>query len=226
MMLFCVCSRLPFTAASSLSAVAASACRPDRWTCSQQSRLCSQRSDAAIRSGDKAEGQAIAATSTHSEHKDTSTLRQAAKSVSASDAKVTALTTAAGAARAEGPARNYVSAEMLTEISSKLNKLTGYESIDRLKGSVVEADKQLQQCKQQLRAAKLEYEQQLAKQSQLHREVTALLQRKSSWVPADVSRFTELYAAEHETEQAVAAAKTRWGGDRATGGTHVPSSSA
>ena len=39
-----------------------------------------------------------------------------------------------------------------------------------------------------------------------HREVTALLQRKSSWVPADVARFTELYAAEHETEKAVATA--------------------
>jgi hypothetical protein len=42
--------------------------------------------------------------------------------------------------------------------------------------------------------------------------VTALLQRKSSWVPADVARFTELYAAEHETEQAVAAAKARYTG--------------
>lgn len=44
-----------------------------------------------------------------------------------------------------------------------------------------------------------------------HREVTALLQRKSSWVPADVARFTELYAAEHQTEQAVAEAKSRSG---------------
>lgn len=43
-----------------------------------------------------------------------------------------------------------------------------------------------------------------------HREVTALLQRKSSWVPADVARFTELYAAEHATEAAVAAAKARY----------------
>lgn len=42
------------------------------------------------------------------------------------------------------------------------------------------------------------------------REVTALLQRKSSWVPADVARFTELYAAEHKTEGAVAAAKARY----------------
>lgn len=42
--------------------------------------------------------------------------------------------------------------------------------------------------------------------------MTALLQRKSSWVPADVARFTQLYAAEHETEQAVAAAKARYTG--------------
>lgn len=40
-----------------------------------------------------------------------------------------------------------------------------------------------------------------------HREVTALLQRKASWLPSDVARFTELYAQEHETETAVAAAK-------------------
>jgi hypothetical protein len=42
------------------------------------------------------------------------------------------------------------------------------------------------------------------------REVTALLQRKSSWVPADVARFTQLYAAEHETEAAVASSKARY----------------
>jgi hypothetical protein len=47
-------------------------------------------------------------------------------------------------------------------------------------------------------------------QTQPHREVTALLQRKSGWVPADVARFTELYAAEHANEQAVAAAKARY----------------
>jgi hypothetical protein len=40
--------------------------------------------------------------------------------------------------------------------------------------------------------------------------VTALLQRKSSWVPADVARFTQLYAAEHETEAAVASSKARY----------------
>ena len=40
--------------------------------------------------------------------------------------------------------------------------------------------------------------------------MTALLQRKSSWVPADVARFTELYAAEHEIEKAVATAKARY----------------
>lgn len=39
--------------------------------------------------------------------------------------------------------------------------------------------------------------------------MTALLQRKSSWVPADVARFTELYAAEHAADTRVIAAKMR-----------------
>lgn len=70
---------------------------------------------------------------------------------------------------AERPTQSYVSAEVLANISSTVNQLTGYESIDRIKSSVVEADRHLQRCKQQLQAAKVEYEQQLAKQTQLHR---------------------------------------------------------
>lgn len=115
--------------------------------------------------GGKAEGRANAAQLDRVDRQSP----HSSQSTSATHAKVTALTTAAGAARAEGPARSYVSAEVLTDMSRKFNQLTGYESIDHLKGRVVEADKQLQQCKQQLRAAKIEYEQQLAKQNQLHR---------------------------------------------------------
>uniref|UniRef100_A0A383W3X2 Sensitive to high expression protein 9, mitochondrial n=1 Tax=Tetradesmus obliquus TaxID=3088 RepID=A0A383W3X2_TETOB len=100
--------------------------------------------------------------------------------------------------------------ERLARLTQNINRLTGYEAIDKLKGSVGSANQQLQEVKGALAAAKAEYEECLARQSQLHREVTALLQRKSSWVPADVARFTQLYAAEHETEAAVAAAKGRY----------------
>eukprot|EP00775_Hariotina_reticulata_P001768 gene1768-2107_t len=104
----------------------------------------------------------------------------------------------------------YINPALVAEISGAINRLTGYESIEQLKSTVVEADRQLQENKKSLQAAKEEYDIQLSRQTQLHREVTALLQRKSSWVPADVARFTELYAAEHQTEQAVAAAKASY----------------
>lgn len=100
--------------------------------------------------------------------------KEAFNSSSSPSAEIKALSTAAGASAAAGAdsaGRSYVPAEVLTEISSTLNRLTGYESIDMLKGSVVTADKQLQHCKRQLQLAKLEYEQQLAKQTQLHRLV-------------------------------------------------------
>jgi hypothetical protein len=61
------------------------------------------------------------------------------------------------------------------------------------------------------------YDEGLARQRALSKEAALLLQRKSGWGPGDVARFTEVYAAEHETEGAVAAAKARWAGGRLWG---------
>ncbi len=38
-----------------------------------------------------------------------------------------------------------------------------------------------------------------------------MLQRKTSWGPADLARFTEVYSSEHTIEAAVAEAKARCG---------------
>lgn len=63
----------------------------------------------------------------------------------------------------------YVSQELVTDVSSTINRLTGYEGIDRLKARVATVDEALTDCKKQLQAAKLAYDQQLSRQGQLHR---------------------------------------------------------
>lgn len=59
--------------------------------------------------------------------------------------------------------------ERLARLTQNINRLTGYEAIDKLKGSVGSANQQLQEVKGALAAAKAEYEECLARQSQLHR---------------------------------------------------------
>lgn len=65
--------------------------------------------------------------------------------------------------------QKYISQELVTDVSSTINRLTGYEAIDLLKANVSKVDEALTACKKALQAAKLEYDQQLAQQSQLHR---------------------------------------------------------
>jgi hypothetical protein len=59
--------------------------------------------------------------------------------------------------------------ERLARLTTAVNRLTGYEAIDKLKGSVGAANQQLQQVKGALAAAKAEYDECLARQTQLHR---------------------------------------------------------
>jgi hypothetical protein len=65
--------------------------------------------------------------------------------------------------------QKYVSQELVTDVSSTINRLTGYEGIDRLKARVATVDEALTDCKRELQAAKLLYDQYLSKQTQLHR---------------------------------------------------------
>lgn len=51
------------------------------------------------------------------------------------------------------------------------------------------------------------YEERLSQQRSLSKEMALLLQRKSAWGPADVARFTEVYASEHSNEATVATSK-------------------
>ncbi len=61
-------------------------------------------------------------------------------------------------------------AEIVRKISGTLNRLTGYEDIDALKGAVASADEALASMKRQVNAAKADYDQELGEQGQLHRQ--------------------------------------------------------
>ena len=58
------------------------------------------------------------------------------------------------------------------------------------------------------RDAKVAYEQAVQKRSDLQREVNSLLERKSTWTDADISRFTALMPQDRTLEQEEARAKT------------------
>lgn len=72
-------------------------------------------------------------------------------------------------------------AGQLQQASAALNQLTGYHEISALRGAVAAADEQLQRLKAQLTDAKAEFEQRLAQQAQLQKDINNLLQRKNSW---------------------------------------------
>lgn len=88
-----------------------------------------------------------------------------------------------------------------------LNKLTGYDQCERLRDSVALADKQFQSLKEQLQASRVAFTKAIAERSLCQKELNGLLQRKPSWLDADLQRFTELYRAEMRLESAEASAK-------------------
>ncbi|KAG2431966.1 hypothetical protein HYH02_013182 [Chlamydomonas schloesseri] len=95
--------------------------------------------------------------------------------------------------------------------AARLNELTGYNVIERLKAQVDQADDGLAAARQELRAAKALYEQRQAQHSDVQRQLMSLLQRKGSWAAADVERFAGLCRDEHGLEGSVAAAKAAYG---------------
>ncbi|PPQ66614.1 hypothetical protein CVT26_009375 [Gymnopilus dilepis] len=94
-----------------------------------------------------------------------------------------------------------------SQLGSHLNKVTGYEEIEALKRGVVEQEEKIYIARQAAKEAKLAYEEAAAQRSKSQREVNDLLQRKSSWTDADVSRFTTLVRQDHLYDQEEARAK-------------------
>ncbi|GLC44032.1 hypothetical protein PLESTB_000221700 [Pleodorina starrii] len=97
------------------------------------------------------------------------------------------------------------------DLGAKLNRVTGYDNIERLKVKVDEATRRLADAREELREGKLAFEALVAEQGDVQRQQMSLLQRKSSWGAADLERFTELCRQEHHLEAEVAQAKAAYG---------------
>ena len=113
-----------------------------------------------------------------------------------------------------------------TRLGGEINRVTGYDEIEALKRHVVSQgtsevpshslahdelrytkEARISSSRKAARDAKVAYEESVQKRSDSQREVNSLLERKSMWADADVSRFTALVRQDHALEQAEARAK-------------------
>ncbi|OXV11355.1 hypothetical protein Egran_00882 [Elaphomyces granulatus] len=82
----------------------------------------------------------------------------------------------------------------------RLNDLTGYSAIEKLKREIEAQEAQLRASRALVRQAKEAYSAAISRRSASQREVNELLQRKHTWSPADLERFTALYRSDHANE--------------------------
>ncbi|EED22949.1 mitochondrion biogenesis protein (She9), putative [Talaromyces stipitatus ATCC 10500] len=84
----------------------------------------------------------------------------------------------------------------------KLNDLTGYSGIEKLKRDIENQENQVLQGRSLVRHAKEAYSAAINRRSASQREVNELLQRKHAWSATDLERFTSLYRSDHANEVA------------------------
>ncbi|KAL4966866.1 putative mitochondrion biogenesis protein (She9) [Aspergillus stella-maris] len=96
----------------------------------------------------------------------------------------------------------------------RLNDFTGYSSIEALKRNIQQQEDRLREARLKVRTAKEAYAAAINRRSTSQREVNELLQRKHTWSPTDLERFTLLYRNDHanevsetETQEALSAAE-------------------
>ncbi|KAJ3055416.1 sensitivity to high expression protein she9 [Rhizophlyctis rosea] len=97
--------------------------------------------------------------------------------------------------------------QILPEISSMLNTATGYSVVQDCKNRVLAKDAELNSARERSDHAKNLYERNIEDRRKCQKELNSLLQRKDSWLDADITRFTELYRRDLSLEQAEGAAK-------------------
>ncbi|MCJ1335367.1 sensitivity to high expression protein she9 [Bachmanniomyces sp. S44760] len=89
----------------------------------------------------------------------------------------------------------------------RLNDLTGYSGIEALKKDIEGQEDMVRKTRISLQSAKESYTAAISQRSASQREVNELLQRKNSWSPSDLERFTSLYRSDHANEQSETAAQ-------------------
>ncbi|KAK7205927.1 sensitive to high expression protein 9-like protein, mitochondrial [Myxozyma melibiosi] len=82
-----------------------------------------------------------------------------------------------------------------------INDITGYSEIDALRKAIERQEAALLEARKEVKNAKDAYSAAIAKRSASQREVNELLQRKQTWSPSDLERFTILYRSDHANEQ-------------------------
>ncbi|WVQ68409.1 uncharacterized protein L199_006617 [Kwoniella botswanensis] len=91
----------------------------------------------------------------------------------------------------------------LMDLGLRVNEMTGYKEVERLKGLVFEKEDSLQKLRESARSAKLAYDEAVSTRSNAQRDVNTLLERKHSWDDSDVLRFTHLVRQDHSSSHAV-----------------------
>jgi len=84
--------------------------------------------------------------------------------------------------------------------TQRLNDITGYTSIESLKQQIEKQEETTKAARDALQNAKQAYSNAVTTRAETQRELTNLLNRKTSWTPDDLARFTTLYPTDHENE--------------------------
>lgn len=83
----------------------------------------------------------------------------------------------------------------------RLNDLTGYSGIEKLKNQIEEQEQIVARSVKEVRDAKQAYAEAIKTRSESQQEVNELLQRKNTWSPTDLERFTHLFRADHSNSR-------------------------
>ena len=84
---------------------------------------------------------------------------------------------------------------------------TDYSGIEELKEKIVDQEEKVRECHKTIDATRAANHEAHERQDVSQKEIVALLERKSSWSPAELERYMSLVRSEHANEQAVQAAK-------------------
>ncbi|EME40902.1 hypothetical protein DOTSEDRAFT_99156, partial [Dothistroma septosporum NZE10] len=93
--------------------------------------------------------------------------------------------------------------------SQHINQYTGtdYSGIEALRKEIIDQEQKVKTLHSQVENAKSEHHEAYATQTSAQREIVGLLERKSSWSPADLEKYMSLVRSEHLNDQDVQAAK-------------------
>lgn len=83
--------------------------------------------------------------------------------------------------------------ETIFTATRALNDVTGYSSIQRLRNSIELMEKSTEENRIKLKDLKNRYADAIERRAESQRSLNELLQRKSSWSPQDLERFTQIY---------------------------------